>query len=695
METRPFEPDSKPVERALIIGLILLGWALILIFRLFDLQVLSHDSLARRARKQQERLEPVDAQRGSIFDRSGSLLAISSPSRYIVVNPRRIPDKATAAGLLAGVLPLDPKRLEASLQTASASKHHSGFFVVDQNLTAAQTATLRAMNLDWLEVREGSVRSYPNGDVAAHVIGNLNAEGRGVAGVELKLQKDLAGTPGTVRVEQDAKENSYSSETLKLATPGKDVGLTIDRELQYVAKKALRDAVIKNHAEHGSLVAMNPHTGEILALENFPTYNPNERLLPGEKPEGREDLAVVAPFEPGSVFKVVTVSAALETTRLTPNTMINCGNGVMTLFTRVIHDSHPHGMLSVADVLAKSSNIGAIRIGQQVGNARLYEYVKRFGFGTRTGIELPAEAPGLVRPLKRWQPTSIGSVPMGHEISVTSLQLAQLGSVIANGGFLVRPRLVAWEREQGGPKQIIQLPGRRERVLDAKTVLTMNQLMQRVVMKGGTAEHLKVPGYTIAGKTGTAQIYDFAHRVYTHKYNASFMGFGPVEKPAVVVVVTLSGTTGIAGFGGTAAGPVFEKVTETAMRQLGVVRDLPEDIDELIAKAKSKGGAKSDAKETDDVALAELNPPTVEEIRQASGNEAASTTEAQAEVAYVDPNLPKAPDFVGKTMKDVMQEATARGIEVDLFGDGLARAQTPAAGAALLPGSHIAVRFAR
>jgi cell division protein FtsI (penicillin-binding protein 3) len=686
MESRPADLISKPVERALIVGLILLGWALILVFRLFSLQVLAHDEMVRRARAQQEKLEPISARRGSIFDRNGNLLAISSPSHMVVVNPRRIPDKAMAAGLLASVLSLDAKRLAASLELAAENKRHNGYLVVDPHVSDEQANTLRAMNLDWLTIREGSARLYPNGDTAAHVIGNLNAEGQGVAGVELKLNKDLAGTPGEMRIERDAKESSYAAEVVKAAVPGKDIGLTIDRELQYVAKQTLREAVVKNHADHGSLVAMDPNTGEVLALENYPTYDPNERLLPGEKATGREDLAVVAPFEPGSVFKVVTLSAALETTRLTPETMINCGNGVTALFGRVIHDSHPYGALTVADVLAKSSNIGAIHIGQQVGNANLYAYIKKFGFGQRTGIELPAEAPGLVRPLKRWQPTSIGSIPMGHEISVTSLQLAQLGSVIANGGFLVHPHLVAWKREPGGDKCLTPLPRLEQRVLRPQTVMTMRQLMRRVLLPGGTAQHLKVPGYTIAGKTGTAQIYDFAHHAYTHRYNASFLGFGPLQNPAIVVVVTISGTTGTAGFGGAAAGPVFERVTSTAMRRLGIVRDLPQDIQELMAReqaAKEKAKGRDKEKETDDVALAELNPPTEEEMREASG------------ALIADANAPKAPNFVGKTVKDVMQEAAASGLEVDLFGEGMARAQTPPAGAVLMPGEHIAVRFAR
>jgi cell division protein FtsI (penicillin-binding protein 3) len=691
MESRSPERVSLSVERALITGLILLGWALILIFRLFDLQVLAHEDLAKRARRQQERLEPVEAQRGSIFDRNGNLLAISSPSHSVVLNPRRIPDPVTTAALLAGVLPIDEKRLESSLEAVLASKRHSGYFVVDQQITDQQAATLRSMNLEWLEIRNASNRYYPNNDVAAHVIGNLNAEGLGIAGVEQKLNKDLRGVPGEVRIERDAKDTSYSSEVVKMATPGKDVGLTIDRELQFVAKEALRDAVVKNHADHGSLVAMNPSTGEILALENYPTYDLNEHLLPGEKAKGRENLAVITPFEPGSVFKIITLSAALETTGLRPDSIINCGNGSIKIFSRVVHDHKSYPVLPMRDVLAYSSNIGAIRIGMQVGNKSLYDYIRRFGFGSRTGVQLPAEARGLLRPLNKWQPTTIGSIPMGHELAVTSLQLVQAGSVIANGGFLVHPRLVAWERPRGGKKEYAHDPDSPPRVLSPMSVMMMRSMMRAVVTEqGGTGHNIHVPGYAFAGKTGTAQIYDYAHRVYTHRYNASFLGFGPMANPSVVVVVTISGTTGIAGFGGQAAGPVFEKVMGAALRRNGAIRDQPQDIDELMAKAESskKGKNKDKEIETDDVSLAELNPPTAEEMQAASG-------EAVNPDVITDVNSPKVPNFVGKTVKDVMQEATATGIEVELFGEGMARTQTPLAGTVLLPGEHIAVRFAR
>ena len=684
-------PEASSLDRLSTLGLILFAWALIVVLRLCDLQLFSYAKYARQAEVQQDRVYETKALRGAIFDSSGSYLALSTPSRLAVVDTRRMPDKEVAAAILGRVLGTDSQKLQADLEAAAVSKNHRAFYVVDQNVSPEKADALKAMKLEWLEIRQGSIRSYPNGHLASHVIGNVNSEGTGTAGVELRLDKELTGSPGQIRAKVDVRGRSYESEILKTSITGRNIGLTIDSELQHVAEDALAAAVRKNHAEHGSLVAMDPYTGEIRALANYPTYNPNERLRTGQKPVGREDLAVVAPFEPGSVFKVVTLSAALETTHLRPGTIINCGGGVMKLFSRVIHDTHSYDSLSMEDVLAKSSNIGAIRIGMQVGSKNLYDYIRKLGFGSRTGIELPAEAPGMVRPLSRWQPTSIGSVPMGHEISVTSIQLARLGSIIANGGFLVRPHLVAWKQEPGERRQetVLPLP---VQVLQPKTVMTMRNMMHRVTMKGGTAQNLHLPGYTFAGKTGTAQIYDYAHHVYTHKYNASFLGFAPATNPRVVVVVTISGTTGVAGFGGAAAGPVFETEMATALRKIGVPRDVPEDIEALLAK-KAAVEAKlhpNAVKETDEASLA--TPFSEQELKQAQGD--ASMVRASV-LAESDTDAPKVPNFVGKTVRDVMLQATAGGLEVDLFGDGLARAQSPEPGSILLPGAHVHVRFAR
>lgn len=684
-------PQTKSTDRLGVTGLILFGWALIVLLRLADLQIFGHARYVKAAEAQQDKSAPIESLRGAILDRNGNILALSSPSRIVAVNPSQIQNIGFAAALLARVLQLDNARLEADLTAAAHSRRHHGYFIVDPQISDEQAAQLAAMKLNWLIIGKGSVRNYPNGELAAHVIGAVNSEQQGAAGIELKLNKELAGAKGLMRLKVDVKNRAYESEVVTPPTPGKTVALTIDSQLQHLAHDALKAAVVENHAEHGSLVAMNPNTGEVLAIENYPTYDLNERLHAGEKPSGREDLAVVAPFEPGSVFKVITLSSALETTNLRPESIINCGGGVMRLYSRIIHDHKAYSALSMQDVLAFSSNIGAIRVGMQVGNKNLYEYIRRFGFGHRTGIELPAEAPGMLRPLRRWQPTTIGSIPMGHEISVTSVQLAQAGSVIANGGFLVHPHLVKWKQAPGESKEMMRYPA-PVRVLKPETVMTMRMMMRRVVTEpGGTGHRLHVAGYTIAGKTGTAQIYDFAHRVYTHRYNASFLGFAPYNNPSIVVVVTVTGTSGEAGYGGSAAGPVFVKLTSEALRRMSVFPDDPQDLEELAAKAK-KENKKEQARESDDVSLAELNPPTPEELKQSLGEPAA---DGAAPDGDVDPNAPKVPNFVGRTIKDVMQLAASAGIDVDMLGDGLARAQNPPAGALLVPGEHIRVRFTR
>lgn len=667
-------------------GLALSAWALIVVVRLLQLQIFGHEKFRRMAEAQQEKLEQLQAPRGAIYDRNGNYLAISSEIPIICVNPLRIPDKETAAGLLAGVLHLNRTDVLNDLLRAAATRR--GYLVVDPMPSGEELDAVKKLNLDWIDIRKGSARSYPNGQLASHVIGNVNAEGQGVAGVEKKLNADLKGTAGLLRVTTDVHQRGYNFEVERAPTVGKNITLTIDSRLQYVAEQALAEAVTKNHGERGSLVAMNPYTGEVFALANYPTYDPNQRLKAGQKPAGREDFAVVAPFEPGSVFKVITLSAALETTNLRPSSIINCGNGVLRIGSRIIHDHNSYASLSLEDVLAKSSNIGAIHIGMQVGNSNMYDYIKRFGFGRRTGIELPAEAPGLVRPLRRWRPASIGSVAMGHEISVTSVQLAEAGAIIANGGFLVRPHLVLYEQAPGADRVKVAR-AKPLQVLRPQTVITMRQMMERVVVMG-TGKKAHVLGYTTGGKTGTAQIFDNEHHVYTHHYNASFMGFAPVVNPSMVVVVTVSGTSGEAGYGGTASAPAFKTTMEEALRLLGVPRDLPAELEEKKTPGQDKDNKTGD----DDLAIADLaEGPSMQDLRQALGDPSADGAVPVIPVNAV--SGPKAPNFIGKTVKDVVQEAAENGITVETKGRGLARVQNPAPGEPLGEQERIRVLFAR
>ena len=364
------------------------------------------------------------------------------------------------------------------------------------------------------------------------------------------------------------------------------------------------------------------------------------------------------PFEPGSVFKVITLSAALETTDLKPSTMINCGNGSFTMAGRTVHEAHHgYGTMPMEMVLAKSSNIGAIQIGLKVGSAKLYEYVRRFGLGGRTGIPLPAESPGIVRKLSKWRTTSLMSVSMGHEVGVTTLQLAQACSVVANGGLLVPPRLIL---KRGTETVPVVAP---HRILRPETAIMMRKMMEGVVLYGTGKKYANLKGYSSAGKTGSAQIFDYATGHYTHSYNASFMGFAPVANPAIVVVVTVNKTKGgSAGYGGPVAGPVFREVMTEALRVLDVPRDLPDTPDELEAKA-----GEPDAPATMD---GPQDPPDVEEAEAAAPETpkppvyGPQLPPAPPAVQVARESGPRAPNLIGLSMRSVAIRAQAQGLPV-------------------------------
>jgi cell division protein FtsI (penicillin-binding protein 3) len=370
--------------------------------------------------------------------------------------------------------------------------------------------------------------------------------------------------------------------------------------------------------------------------------------------------------------------------------MINCGNGSINLFGRIIHDHNRYAALSMADVLARSSNIGAINIGLQVGDKNLYDYVRKFGFGKKTGLPLPGESSGMVRPLRRWEKTSLGSVAMGHEIGVTALQLAQACAVIASGGFLVKPRL-----RMDAP---IVAP---VRVLQPETAITMRGMMEGVVLKpyGTGHKYARLLGYTSAGKTGTAQIYDYKLRQYTHTYNASFMGFAPVTNPRIVIVVTINGTEGTAGYGGPTSAPVFREVAAAGLRVMDVPKDLPEML-------PFEGGDEADE---NDVAIAgvgsSIPPPLVQandavatdDRPVASANNALDQRVLLARNGNLQQDLagPLVPDFQGQSVRSVIQQAAALGIPVEFTGSGVARAQAPGPGVILPSGSWVRVQFGR
>ena len=691
-------PETQSTRRLrwLLRGLLL--WAGAIFLRLVWLQTIQHDDLLRQAQQQQQRMVAIPALRGAIFDRTGQPLAKTLPAESICVNPQKIPDPGVAADLLAPLLGLDRARLYDRI--VSAKLRRSGFLWVKRKVLADEAARVRSLKLEWVEFREEMRRFYPHGELASHVVGSTGMVDeddveKGNAGIEMALDEELSGRAGLARVYTDVKQNAYDSVVARKPDPGEDITLTIDPNLQYAAEKELDKAVASSHAKTGSIVALDPYTGEVLAMANYPRFDPNSLPGPGEPANARSNLAIATPFEPGSVFKTVTLSAALETTSLRPDSIINCGNGSINLFGRVIHDHSRYAALSMADVLAHSSNIGAINIGLKVGDRKLYDYVRKFGFGRKTGIDLPGESAGMLRRVEQWDPASIGSVAMGHEISTTSIQLAVAGAIIANGGLRVKPQIVLARRKPGVAEERIA-PEKPERVIAPETAIQMRQMMEGVVLRGTGKGLANLRGYTSGGKTGSAQIYDLKAHVYTHSYNASFLGFAPVSNPRIVIAVTLNATTGgTAGYGGPVAAPVFREVAMNALRMLDVPKDIPEGLLRTSAAPShesdlSIAGVDGPPQVWDPAgpqSVSSVTPPLVQAPRERNPDQRLFLATAEG--------ASRVPDFRGMSLRAVLEQTSAAGLPVEVEGSGLARNQEPPPGAPLDPRARVHIRFGR
>ncbi|HWR50411.1 MAG TPA: penicillin-binding transpeptidase domain-containing protein [Bryobacteraceae bacterium] len=719
---RNADSRTQATRRLVLLAALVVVWAILIFCRLVYLQVVSHEEYTNLAERQQQRTVSLTAPRGTIWDRNGKALAISVPVDSVCVNPLRVPDRGLAAELLAKVLSgVDAAQLRAKMDAAveeykqkGRAARGVGFLWVKRKISHPESEALRSLKLDWIEFRKESQRFYPDGILASHVLGTVDFEERGNSGLELKLDGDLRGKAGRARMIQDVAHRSIETTISDEAMPGKDLTVALDERIQFVVERELAAACQLYSAESGSVVVMNPHTGEVLAMASYPTFDPN---LPPEPHQLKKDLSertnhpVNVAFEPGSVFKIITVSGALETTNLTPDSPINCGNGRFSLYGRVVREAkRGYGVLSVADVIAKSSNIGAIQVALRMGKENLYKYVRLFGFGTKTGITLPGESFGSIRKPERWHPAAIASVAMGHEVSTTTIQLAQATSVIANGGVLVRPRLVLSRARPGGPqeKEPVEAP---KRILKPETAITMRRIMEGVVLHG-TGKGARLSGYTAGGKTGSAQIFDRVTRQYSHVYNGSFVGFAPVTNPAIVIAVTLNGVT---RFGGVVAAPVFKAVATEALRILQVPKDVPEELaPDLLDPSEAMDLASADGsappEDLGDVEvpmmLAQAGAGGLMPIPVPSSGQAAAGAQAHgpqlpllpvgagaAVVPAVIAVGPKAPLFQGKTMRAVLEESLQAGVPVEVVGSGIARAQWPVPGSMLNPGQRVRVEF--
>ena len=687
--------DVRASRRVLVLGRIALFWAGALLVRLFILQVLDHEELKKAAAAQQQHSFTIPADRGEILDRTGHPMAISVRTKSVVINPQRVRSPGFFAGLVAPLVGWTPAELQARIEEQQARTGSGrGYLLLKRHITDEQEDRLRRLPFDFIEFQRDWRREYPNGVTGSHVVGTVDVNNEGNSGIEQALNSELKGKPGLLRALTDSLLDRYYSWVEKESEQGENVTLTLHNVIQHDVERYLAAGVAESGAQSGSVVVMDPRNGEILALANYPTFDPTEEIpdtpaLRRAALEARRNIAVTAPCEPGSVMKMISVTMGLDSGRFTPETPVFCENGSFPRpGRRPIRDAHHYGTLPLSMVLVKSSNIGVAKVSIALGPKSLYDYLRRFGMGEKTGIELPGESRGMLRRQECnsrndpgcWTPTSHEYIAFGHEIGATALQLARAVSVIANGGLLMNPHFVmSKERPQfRGATTIPVLAAEPKRVLRAETAFTVRRIMQQVVIEG-TGRRARIPGYSSGGKTGSAEVFENG-AWNRHKHNSSFIGFAPVTNPRVVVVVTLSGTP---RQGGIAAAPVFSKVALSALRVLQVPKDEPEtDVKPEMLLAHDRG-------EPETTPVVELEQPAapLEPARQ----------DAQPEPLPFDGNLtgPRVPDFTGKPVVAVLRESAALGLPVEIVGRGRARVQHPAPGAILPEGRRVQVEFSR
>ena len=538
--------------------------------RLVVLQVFDAGSLDQAAARQRLTVIDLPATRGRIFDRNLDDLALSVPARAVWADPSLVRDKPRTAARLAKALGVK----KATLAQRLASKGR--FVYLARRIPKIRGDVVERLNLPGIFVVADVARRYPSGTVAAQVLGFVDIEGHGQAGIEQQYDGLLRGHPGKIQLERDPQGRAIPQgrRSLEPAEPGTDLVLTIDQHLQYVTEQALYRAVREHKAKAGSVVVMSPRSGEVLAMANMPTFDPNR--IAASKPEARKNRAIADVFEPGSTNKTLTAAAALQHGVVTPKTETIVPDNIPLCPEKTFRDSHSHApeLMTFADIVARSSNVGTIMAARDLGRDRLYQAELDFGYGRRSGVDLPGEAPGILRPAQSWYCTDLGTNAIGQGVAVTVLQMASVYATVANQGVLRAPTLLRGTVDaRGRVAKADRRPGRR--VLSVRTAKAMSRILEGVVKEGGTGTQAAMEEWRVAGKTGTARKPDTRRGGYRPgAYVGSFIGFAPAEKPAVVVAVVIDEPTR-GYYGGSVAAPVFREVTGAALRRLGVVPTLP------------------------------------------------------------------------------------------------------------------------
>ncbi|HEX9458008.1 MAG TPA: penicillin-binding transpeptidase domain-containing protein [Thermoanaerobaculia bacterium] len=560
---------STSQKRLLQLFAVLAAWAVIVIARLVQIQLVRHGEYVIKAARQQERTLALQPVRGSIIDRNGRILAESIAAESIYADPQAIVDRGQTAKALASVTALQMDAREIATKLTSAS----GFVWLARQLPLETTAAVKALKLPGVYFLDEHRRSYPRAMLAANVVGYAGVDGEGLAGIEHSFDAQVRGRAGRVTLLRDARRGMYlvGGEGPNRPIDGNDVVLTIDSVVQFIAERALGRAVEQYHAAGGVAIVMDPRDGRILAMASNPSFDPNRYR--DFSPDERRNRAIQDQYEPGSTFKIVTASAGLEEGVVTPSQVLDCGDGFIQIGSTQIHE-HGHnryGLITFEDVMVHSSNVGAIRVGLALGQERLYRYIRRFGFGERSGVALPGEARGRVRRTEQWSQLSNASMSIGQEIGTTPLQVLSAIAAVANGGLRVQPRIVEKVVDARGKAIYTPPQAAPVRVISEKTAAVLNEILKTVVARG-TGVQAALAEHVVAGKTGTAQ--KAGRGGYTDKVVASFGGYVPADRPQLAILVVVDEPKG-SEYGGTVAAPAFKEIAESTLRYLNVPPSVP------------------------------------------------------------------------------------------------------------------------
>lgn len=605
--------------------------------RAFQLQVLEGEKLRRLGERQHRKEWILQPKRGTISDRAGEPLALSLEAQSVYARPRRLEEPAAVARILARILGLDTGELERKLMTDKP------FVWLKRQITPKEAERIKALDVEGVGMSEEPRRYYPQGQLAGQVVGFVGRDSQGLEGLEHRYDRYLRGESSSSVIERDALGRRVLVQGVQeiQIPPGADIHLTVDTSIQHLAEKELEAAVRKFHAKAGIAVVVEPFTGEVLALANFPFFNPNSFV--GQSSEAWRNRSVTDSFEPGSTFKTILAAAALEEGVIGKEDLVYCEFGQYTYGGKIIHDHEGHGWLPFYKVIQYSSNIGAAKVADRLKKDRFYRYIKKFGFGELSGIDMPGEVTGVVRAVDTWAPIDLATHSFGQGIAATPIQLVMAYATIANGGFLMRPFVVRRVVGPDGKVLVANQPNVVRRVISENTARLLASILKGVASEGGTGVMAGVDGFEVAGKTGTAQKPDLVRGGYAAKKRvASFIGFVPADDPRLVLLVLVDEPE-VNVYGGVVAAPVFRNIASGTLRHLGVVPERTEALlpqrKEILARVDHKNGLR---------------------LKNSSSQEV--------------------PDFVGLSMREALEKARSLNLKVELRGNGYVVKQSPLAG---------------